>query len=58
MIPLEDTYLDIIKKAAVGHGLGEKKIAELSQIPIAKITDFLMGLTVDRHYKQLLKFST
>lgn len=40
MIPLEDTYLDIIKKAAVGHGLGEKKIAELSQVPITKITDF------------------
>ena len=43
MIPLEDSYLDIIKKAAVGHGLGEKKIAELSQIPIAKITDFFNG---------------
>ena len=43
MIPLEDTYLDIIKKAAVGHGLGEKKIAELSQVPITKITDFFNG---------------
>ena len=43
MIPLEDTYLDIIKKAAVGHGLGEKKIAELSQVPISKITDFFNG---------------
>ena len=40
MIPLEDTYLDIIKKAAVGQGLGEKKIAELSQVPISKITSF------------------
>ena len=43
MIPLEDTYLDIIKKAAVGHGLGEKKIAELSQVPITKINDFFNG---------------
>ena len=43
MIPLEDTYLDIIKKAAVGHGLGEKKIAELSQVPMAKINDFFNG---------------
>ena len=43
MIPLEDTYLDIIKKAAIGHGIGEKKLAELSKIPIAKITDFFMG---------------
>lgn len=43
MIPLEDTYLDIIKKAAVGHGLGEKKIAELSQVPISKITKFFNG---------------
>ena len=43
MIPLEDTYLDIIKKAAVGHGLGEKKIAELSQVPISKIADFFNG---------------
>lgn len=43
MIPLEDTYLDIIKKAAVGHGLGEKKIAQLSQLPIAKINDFFNG---------------
>ena len=43
MIPLEDNYLDIIKKASVGHGLGEKKIAELSQLPIAKINDFFNG---------------
>ena len=43
MIPLEDTYLDIIKKAAVGHGLGEKKIAKLSQVPITKINDFFNG---------------
>ena len=43
MIPLEDTYLDIIKKAAVGHGLGEKKIAKLSQVPITKITKFFNG---------------
>ena len=43
MIPLEDTYLDIIKKAVVGHGLGEKKIAELCQVPISKITNFFNG---------------
>ena len=43
MLPLEDTYLDIIKKASIGNGLGEKQIAELSQLPIAKITDFLNG---------------
>ena len=43
MIPLEDTYLDIIKKAAVGHGLGEKKIAELSHLPITKINNFFNG---------------
>lgn len=43
MIPLEDTYLDIIKKAAVGQGLGEKKIAELSQLPISKIITFFNG---------------
>ena len=43
MIPLEDTYLDIIKKASVGNGLGEKKIAQLSELPIAKINDFFSG---------------
>ena len=43
MIQMEDTYLDIIKKAAVGNGLGEKKIAELSQVPITKITNFFNG---------------
>ena len=43
MIPLEDTYLEIIKKAAVGHGLGEKKLAELSQLPTTEITDFFNG---------------
>ena len=43
MIPLEDTYLDIIKKAAIGHGIGEKKIAELCHMPISKITDFFKG---------------
>ena len=43
MIPLEDTYLDIIKKAAVGQGIGEKKIAELSKVPTTKITDFFNG---------------
>ena len=43
MIPLEDTYLDIIKKASVGHGLGEKKIAQLCQLPITKINDFFNG---------------
>lgn len=43
MIPFEDTYLDILKKASIGHGLGEKKIAEISQLPIAKINDFFNG---------------
>jgi glyoxylase-like metal-dependent hydrolase (beta-lactamase superfamily II) len=43
MIPLEDTYLDILKKASIGHGLGEKKIAELSQLPIATINNFFNG---------------
>lgn len=43
MIPLEDTYLDIIKKASVGHGIGEKKIARLCHLPISKINDFFNG---------------
>ena len=43
MIPLEDTYLDIIKKPAVGHGIGEKKIAKLCHVPITKINDFFNG---------------
>ena len=43
MIPLEDTYLEIIKKAAIGHGLGEKRIAELTKIRINKINNFFKG---------------
>lgn len=42
-MPLEDTYLEIIKKAALGHGIGERKIAELSQLPLTEITDFFKG---------------
>ena len=43
MIQLEDTYLDIIKKSCVGRGLGEKKIAQLTQLPLAKISGFFDG---------------
>lgn len=53
MIPLEDTYLDILKKAAVGHGLGEKKIAQLSQLPIAQINDFFNGAYCESTLKRL-----
>lgn len=43
MIQLEDNYLDIIKKACVGKGLGEKKIAQLVEIPRSEISCFFKG---------------
>ena len=39
----EDSYLDIIKKAAVGSGFGEKKISELSSLPLNKVQDLFKG---------------
>ena len=55
MIPFEDTYLDILKKASIGHGLGEKKIAEISQLPIAKINDFFNGTYCESTLKTIAR---
>jgi glyoxylase-like metal-dependent hydrolase (beta-lactamase superfamily II) len=53
MIQLEDTYLDIIKKASVGHGLGEKKIAQLTKLPIEEISCFFKGKYCESTLKSL-----
>ena len=55
MIPLEDNYLEILKKASIGQGLGEK-IVELSQLPASRIKDFLMVITANLPLKLFQKF--
>lgn len=43
MIPFEDTFLDILKKACIGKGLSKRDLAKLSQLNLQTITEIFDG---------------
>lgn len=43
MIPLEDNTIDILKKASIGKGYGERELASLCKCPLSAIQTFLKG---------------
>lgn len=43
MIPLEDSYTDILKKASIGKGYGERKLASRCQCSLSDIQTFFKG---------------
>ena len=47
-IELEDSYLDIIKKASIGKGLGKKELAKLCREDMAEINFFFAGKRNDK----------
>ena len=47
-IELEDSYLDIIKKASIGKGLGKKELAKLCREDMAEINVFFAGKRNDK----------
>ncbi len=42
-IPIEDTYIDVLKKAAVGLGLGHRALAARSQLSLKEVRTLLDG---------------
>ncbi len=53
MIELEDTYLDIIKKASIGKGFGKKELAKLCDEEIVLVNAFFEGQKNDSLLKKL-----
>ncbi len=53
MIELEDTYIDIIKKASIGKGFGKKELAKLCNEEIVLINAFFEGQKNDSLLKKL-----
>lgn len=43
MIPLEDNYIDILKKASIGNGYGERELATHCQCPLSAIQTLFKG---------------
>jgi len=53
VIELEDTYLDIIKKASIGKGFGKKELAKICHEEIVLINAFFDGQKNDSLLKKL-----